>query len=274
MKKLFAFLAGLGWLCTICFAQQEIPSSVNDSPGTEIKAGPRILPDGSYRVGGEVLPAKLLSAGEGHYTQEALDAGFQTKGLVFCVVGADGTASRVVAGPEFSRGLRDEAANAVRDSRFQPGSYQGKAVPVRLRLAVSFRLNAGKPEVRVYEPGDDELAELIRAHSDARRQEIFESRGVQSNVDGHEKVMPRAVHVSIPEFTEAARRAKYQGIAIVSLLVDEQGRPTDIKVVKGLDYGLTEQAIRCAERYQFSPGTVDGVPTPMRISIEMNFRLY
>ena len=47
--------------------------------------------------------------------------------------------------------------------------------------------------------------------------------------------------------------------------VDEQGRARDIKVVEGLDHGLTQAAITALQGCHFSPGEKDGKPVPVRV---------
>jgi protein TonB len=45
-----------------------------------------------------------------------------------------------------------------------------------------------------------------------------------------------------PEFSNEARRAKYQGVCIFSLIADAQGNPQHIHVVRPLGMSLDEKA--------------------------------
>lgn len=77
------------------------------------------------------------------------------------------------------------------------------------------------------------------------------------------------------EFSDEARRAKYQGVCIVSLIVDAQGNPQNVHVVRPLGMGLDEKALEAVRKYKFKPAMKDGkTPVPVMISIEVNFRLY
>jgi TonB family protein len=77
------------------------------------------------------------------------------------------------------------------------------------------------------------------------------------------------------EFTDEARRAKYQGVCIVSMIVDAQGNPQNPRVVRGLGMGLNERALEAVRRYRFKPAMLNGrTPVPVMISVEVNFRLY
>lgn len=77
------------------------------------------------------------------------------------------------------------------------------------------------------------------------------------------------------EFSDEARRAKYQGVCLVSLIVDAQGNPQSPRVVRPLGMGLDEKALEAVRRYKFKPAMKDGhTPVPVMITIEINFRLY
>jgi TonB family protein len=77
------------------------------------------------------------------------------------------------------------------------------------------------------------------------------------------------------EFSDEARRAKYQGVCLVSLIVDAQGNPQNPRVIRALGMGLDEKALEAVRRYKFKPALKEGkTPVPVMITIEVNFRLY
>lgn len=67
------------------------------------------------------------------------------------------------------------------------------------------------------------------------------------------------------KYTDEAKAAAIEGTVILDLIVDEQGRARDIKVVQGLDHGLTEAAIAALKGCSFAPGEKDGHPVPVRV---------
>jgi len=76
-----------------------------------------------------------------------------------------------------------------------------------------------------------------------------------------------------PEYSEEARKAKWQGAVLLQLVVDENGVPQDIKVVRSLGLGLDQKAIEAVQKWRFKPGLKDGKPVPVSANIEVNFRL-
>lgn len=85
---------------------------------------------------------------------------------------------------------------------------------------------------------------------------------------------PQAVSTPDPTYTEEARAAKTQGTCILWLIVDDQGNPRDIRVVRGLGMGLDAKAIEAVKQWKFQPALKDGHPVNVQISVEVGFRLY
>jgi protein TonB len=76
-----------------------------------------------------------------------------------------------------------------------------------------------------------------------------------------------------PEYSEEARKAKFQGTVRLALVVDANGNPTQIKVITPLGLGLDQKAIEAVQKWKFKPGTKDGKPVAVQASVEVNFRL-
>lgn len=85
---------------------------------------------------------------------------------------------------------------------------------------------------------------------------------------------PRPIYSPEPEFSEEARKAKYQGICVLEIVVDAAGRPTNIHVVSSLGMGLDEKAIETVKTWRFEPGQKDGHPVAVAVNVEVNFHLY
>jgi protein TonB len=85
---------------------------------------------------------------------------------------------------------------------------------------------------------------------------------------------PRVTFQVDPEFSEEARKAKYQGTCTLMLVVDSSGRPTNIRVANSLGMGLDEKAIEAAKKWRFEPAMKDGHPVAVEIALEVDFHLY
>jgi TonB family protein len=81
-------------------------------------------------------------------------------------------------------------------------------------------------------------------------------------------VVVRYIH---PDYTDEARKARLQGDVTVSVVVDQNGNPQDIKVVTGLGMGLDEKAVETIRKATFRPGMKAGRPVPVRMSVNIHF---
>jgi periplasmic protein TonB len=77
-----------------------------------------------------------------------------------------------------------------------------------------------------------------------------------------------------PDYSLEARQAKYQGILVMSLVVDTTGTPKDLQVVRPLGLGLDEKAIAAVSKWKFAPAQKGGKPVAVLINVEVSFRLY
>ncbi len=85
---------------------------------------------------------------------------------------------------------------------------------------------------------------------------------------------PKVIFEPDPEYSEEARKAKYQGVCVVTLVVGTDGKPHDIRVQRSLGLGLDEKAIEAVNLWKFEPGKKDGTPVATIINVEVQFRLY
>lgn len=85
---------------------------------------------------------------------------------------------------------------------------------------------------------------------------------------------PRAIYDPEPEFSDEARQAKYRGTVILGVVIDQEGHPRNIRVVRSLGMGLDEKAMAAVRNWRFQPATKDDRPVAVIVNIEVNFRLY
>ncbi len=85
---------------------------------------------------------------------------------------------------------------------------------------------------------------------------------------------PRAIYSPDPEYSEEARKAKYQGVVVLWVVIGPDGRPKDIRVQRSLGMGLDEKAVEAVRTWRFEPSRLNGQAVPVQINVEVNFRLY
>jgi TonB family protein len=84
---------------------------------------------------------------------------------------------------------------------------------------------------------------------------------------------PSIIRKVEPEYSEEARKAKWQGTVKLSVVIDETGHARDFKIEKALGLGLDQKAIEAVEKWLFKPGMKDGKPVPVYATIEVTFHL-
>jgi len=85
---------------------------------------------------------------------------------------------------------------------------------------------------------------------------------------------PVLVYKVEPEFSEEARKAKFMGNVLVSLVVDPQGLPRNIRVARGVGMGLDEKAVEAVRQYKFKPAMAGGKPVAVALYIEVDFQIF
>jgi len=85
---------------------------------------------------------------------------------------------------------------------------------------------------------------------------------------------PVALNVVEADYSDEARRDKYQGICRIQMIVDAQGKPQDPHVIRPLGMGLDEKALEAVRQYRFRPAMMNGAtPVPVVVTVEVNFHL-
>jgi TonB family protein len=85
---------------------------------------------------------------------------------------------------------------------------------------------------------------------------------------------PKVIYSIDPEFSDEARRAKYQGVVLIALIVDSQGNPQGVHVARALGMGLDEKAMEAVRKFKFKPAMKEGKAVACYATVEVNFRLY
>jgi len=194
--------------------------------------------------GGFVLPEVIEYTTPPLYSDEARDRGIEGTVLLEVHVSVDGRPGnlRVVKGLGF--GLDENALLAVREWKFKPGERSRKAAETTTEVSVEFSLR------------NAELNELI-ANDMATRV-------------GPGVVPPRIIHRVDPPYTDGKAQGR-AGTVVLDAVIQENGVPKVIRVVRSLSWSLDENAIAALKQWRFSPAMKDGQPVKVRMNVDMTF---
>jgi TonB family protein len=188
------------------------------------------------------IPPRLVHAEPAVYPAGVPPSNIERGCILSAVIGPDGAPASIQVlrsiGPDFDAAAMD----AVRQSQFNPGEVDGKPARATMDLWVVFKRDKG-PAIP----------------------QLLPSSGVQR---------PTLINNVPAHYSDKAREAKYQGIVLLRLIVDEEGLPIAVEVLRPLGMGLDEEAVKAVNQYRFKPAVKDGQPVPARISVEVSFRLH
>jgi periplasmic protein TonB len=86
---------------------------------------------------------------------------------------------------------------------------------------------------------------------------------------------PTCFYQPSPQYSDEARKVKYQGAVVVEGVIGLDGRITNIRVTKGVGMGLDENAVAAVKTWRCKPAIgPSGKPVPTLVPIEVTFRLF
>jgi TonB family protein len=180
------------------------------------------------------------------------------------------------------------ALKLVTADRFKPGTHDGAPVVVGLSVDVVFQAcideitdDAGKkatwlrlrfqPEQKLGNPPHPPEHAVLTV-STLSLEDTYKASAPLYRVGGKVSA-PVPINNVVAEFGDEAKRAKYEGVCIFSLVIDVHGMPQNVRIVKPLDYGLTEKAIDAVSKSRFKPAMRNGEPVPVMVNFEVEFHL-
>jgi len=189
--------------------------------------------------------------------------------------------------------MRQEAEHAADDATLVAG-VQAPEYADRL-MAVARQLSGCSPDAAVAMVRQPALTSRIAAILDTARTRTAASIGARIGVvlavvallvplsafqnrpiyhAGVDGVMAPSIITKVnPSYTPEAKAAKIQGTVTLTMVVDTLGRADDIQVTKSLDPALDASAVGAVSQWLFKPGTKDGQPVDVAVTIEINFKL-
>jgi TonB family protein len=158
---------------------------------------------------------------------------------------------------------------------------QGNGEVIPLGKSVTVEIHLEKP-LQSLDDAQALLDHVFYLQDDGHRHSVPEIRRADENgldepqfqVDKDETKRPIPVYTPEPEFSEKARRAKYQGTVVLSIVVDRKGNISRVSLLRALGMGLDQNAMEGVTRWRFDPATRNGQPVAVKMNIEVSFNLY
>jgi protein TonB len=85
---------------------------------------------------------------------------------------------------------------------------------------------------------------------------------------------PIPIYEPDPEYSDAARKAKFQGTVVVAVVIGTDGHVYNPRILQPLGLGLDQKALEAVKLWRFKPARRNGRPVEVAADIEVNFHLY
>ena len=217
--------------------------------------------DGVYYAGPEVSAPRLVQTVLALYPEDVSGKDLQGMTVMAMVIGANGKPSNIQVLHKHGDQFDQAAVAAVMHSTFAPGALVGKPVPVWIDVRVVFRSDRSKAIPQIV------IAERDLPPPDESKLE-----------DKHHKPLsytpPFPIHTVDADFADVFARHPWVQVAIVSVLVGEDGLPRDVHVRRGLGFGLEEKATAAVMHYRFIPATQKGKAIAARRDVMVSFEKF
>jgi len=280
-----AFFLMLAVAC--CFAQQsdnpqpqqppQEPSRPADSPRDRVT----VYAPHSGVKSAVLLPLHAVPA-------EIKKCGIQLDGevLLSLLVDTNGMARDIMFQNPGGSDLDRFAIALAKLDRFQPGTLDGKPVVVAetLRLSIEScvvtskddagntntrRLIKNIPHQKLEKPRNPPH-EAVLAPIEVPNSEITRTV-TRTDYFGTTRSSPVIIYSAYAPYTPSKKGAQISGVCKLSLVVDANGLPQSVRVLKPLDPGLDQAALIAVNSYRFFPAIEDEEPVPSAIVISVNF---
>ena len=203
------------------------------------------------------------------YPEAAKKAGVQGRVILQFVVDKDGSIKDVSTLRGVNPDLDKEAIRVIQSMpNWKPGMQKGKPVSVKYTVPIAFSL----PSEEI-----DKIDEMIVVG--------YQNTKTPDNAEAYETVeqMPQFPGGTTGLMQYLAKNVKYpvdaqkegiQGKVFVQIIVDENGKVSNAKIVQGISPSLDAEALRVVYNMpQWRPGMKDGKPVSVKYAFPINFRL-
>jgi TonB family protein len=251
------------------------------APVPTLAAGP-VTQQQSVRVGGQIPEPRKIKHVSPVYPELAVQSKVQGIVILEATIGTDGTVTNV--GVIRPVALLTEAAEAaVLQWEFTPTELNGVRVPVIMTVTVNFTLDAdGNPmAMPAPVPPTDEAQAAFDRELAARGivggatlnapPPTWNPGDPPLRIGGAIREPRKMKHVN-PIYPVEAQDARVQGVVILELSLDQDGRVSDARVVRPVPM-LDDAALDAVLQWEFEPTMLNGQPVPVIMTVTVNFTL-
>jgi protein TonB len=76
-----------------------------------------------------------------------------------------------------------------------------------------------------------------------------------------------------PQYPEAARKARMEGVVILEAIITADGNVEDVRVLKSVNPLLDASAVRAVQQWKYKPATFNGRAVPVYLTVTVRFTL-
>ena len=120
------------------------------------------------------------------------------------------------------------------------------------------------------------LCAPVRLNDDSKTQSAKQQKSSDDGdvfTPGGDVKPPKVIHYVEPDFSPSSQEAYVEGVVRIGAVVDTEGIPVDLHVVKGLNAQEDRLAVEALKQWRFKPGTKNDKPVKVKINVEINFHL-
>lgn len=214
--------------------------------------------DGIYYSGPEVSAPVLLRTVVVPYPNSETGKEAQGFTVLAMVIGANGIPDHIQILHSHGDWYDQASIAAVKQSTFEPGKLGGKPVPVWIDVRVVFHANHSQA-----------VPQVLIAERDLAPPPEWRFKDKHGNPLPYTAPIP--IHTVDADFDDPFAAHPYVQVAIVEVLVGVDGLPKEVRVTRGLGFGLDEKAAAAVRHYRFLPATNKGKPIEARRNVMIDF---
>jgi len=217
-------------------------------------------PSATAHISPGVIAGQRLSFVNPVYPDVAKKAKLSGTVVLHALIGKDGKMEKLDVLTSSNPIFNNSAMEAVSKWTYRPYLLNGNPTAVDTSITINYSLNPDPAPTPSPAPSPS-----------ASNPQPSTSLNQPMHIGGDVTAPVVLTHVDAP-FTQIAKMARVSGTVEVSLVVDKNGVPTQVHVVKGLGWGLDENALKAASQYRFKPATFKGEPVAANLHLNFGFQ--